>query len=74
MMKSYFEDAGTFDPDDIDAMARAFAETCNVLNIFAGDAHGREVIATRIIELARAGLTDPAALRDRIVTEARTAA
>jgi hypothetical protein len=73
-MRSCFEDAGTFDPDDVDAMARAFSETCIVLKIFAGDAHGREVIATRIIELARAGLTDPAALRDRIVTEARTAA
>jgi hypothetical protein len=74
MRQSYFEDAGTFDPDDVDAMARAFSETCTVLKIFAGDAHGREVIATRIIELARSGLTDPAALLDRIVTEARTAA
>jgi hypothetical protein len=74
MMQSYFENAGAFDPEDVDAMARAFSETCYVLRIFAGDAHGREVIATRIIELARFGLTDPAAIRDRVVWEARTAA
>jgi hypothetical protein len=74
MMQSYFENAGTFDPEDIDAMARAVSETCNVLKIFAGDTHAREVIATRIIELARSGLTDPAAIRDRVVLEARTAA
>jgi len=73
-IRSRFEDAASFDPEEVDAMAQAFSDTCNTLRIFAGDAHGREVIATRIIELARHGLTDPIALHDRIVAEARTAA
>jgi hypothetical protein len=41
------------------------------LQVSAGDEKGREIIATRIIDLARSGLIDPAALRDRVITEAR---
>jgi hypothetical protein len=74
MIRSYLEDAGAFDPEAIDAMSRAFSDTCMSLRIFADDAYGREVIAIRIIELARRGLTDPAALRDRVVAESRAAA
>jgi hypothetical protein len=35
------------------------------------DEKGREIIATRIIDLARSGVIDPTALRDRIIAEAR---
>jgi hypothetical protein len=35
-----------------------------------GDEKGREIIATRIIDLARSGLIDPTALRDRVIAEA----
>jgi hypothetical protein len=38
----------------------------------AGDEKDREIIATRIIDLARDGLFDAAALRDRVVAEARS--
>jgi hypothetical protein len=37
----------------------------------SGDEKGREFIATCIIDLARSGLIDSAALRDRVITEAR---
>ena len=74
MIRSYIEDGVSFGPETLAAMSLAFAETCNTLKIFAGDRYGREVIATRIIELARCGLTDVAALRDRVVREARMAA
>ena len=74
MLTHYIEDSAAFDPETVMAMSRAFSETCNALKIFAGDEHGRAVIATRIIDLARAGMTNPDALRDRLLREARTAA
>ena len=42
------------------------------LNIPAGDARGREVIAMRIIDLARRGVIDPKRLRNRVLFEARS--
>ena len=44
------------------------------LGLFAGDEHGRQVIAARIIDLASTGVIDAKALRDRVLREARTAA
>ena len=34
-------------------------EACIALQVFAGDEKGREIIATRIVNLARNGLIDP---------------
>jgi hypothetical protein len=74
MIRDYIEEGAYFLPEAIGAMARAFADVCNELRIPAGDDHGREVIATRIIDLARAGVLDSNALRDRVLSEARMAA
>jgi hypothetical protein len=63
-----------FEPEALSEMSRALQETCIVLRIFARDEHGRQVIATRIIDLAGAGVLDAKALRDRVLLEARTAA
>jgi hypothetical protein len=52
-------------------MSKAFEETCIALRVHADDEKGREIIATRIIDLARGGLIDPTALRDRVIAEAR---
>jgi hypothetical protein len=49
----------------------AFELACADLRVFAGDQRGREIIAARIIDLARNGVTDPAALHRRIIAEAR---
>ena len=54
-------------------MSKAFEEACTALQVYAGDEKGREIIATRIIDLARGGLIDPTALRDRVIAEARLA-
>ena len=59
-----------FGPDTIAAMSKAFEEACIALRVFAGDEKGREIVATRIIDLARNGLVDPNALRDRVISEA----
>ena len=53
------------------AMSKAFEEACIALQVYAGDEKGREIVATRIIDLARNGLIDSAALRDRVIAEAR---
>jgi hypothetical protein len=52
-------------------MSKAFEGACTALRVYAGDEKGREIIATRIIDLARGGLIEPTALRDRVVAEAR---
>jgi len=71
---SYLEDTTVFEPDALRSMSQAFDEVCNALQVFAGDEHGRQVVAVRLIELARAGVTDARTLRERILREARTAA
>jgi hypothetical protein len=70
-IRSYLEDHASFDPEAIAAMSRAFEQACAALQVFAGDARGREIIASRIIDLARGGVVDAGALRDRVVSEGR---
>jgi hypothetical protein len=70
----YFPSTNTFDPEAILAMSAAFELACADLQVFAGDERGREIIATRIIHLARQGLIDAAALHQRVVAEARLSA
>jgi hypothetical protein len=69
-IRAYLADKAAFGPDTIAAMSQAFEEACIALRVFAGDEGGREIVATRIIDLARNGLVDPKALRDRVVSEA----
>jgi hypothetical protein len=59
------QDHNYFDPQANTAMATALEQVCNVLRI-NGDATAREVIAGRIIELARRGERDARKLRDRV--------
>ena len=61
-----------FGPDTTAAMATALAQVCEVLKL-NGDATAREVIAERIIELARRGEHDATKLRDRVLEEANGA-
>jgi hypothetical protein len=70
-IRKHLTDQTAFGPVAIEAMSQAFEEACDALQIPAGDERGRETIATRIVDLARGGLIDPAALRDRILAEAR---
>jgi hypothetical protein len=62
-------DQGAFDPETTAAMATALEQVCDALRI-NGDATAREVIATRIIELARRGENDAEKLRERVLSEA----
>jgi hypothetical protein len=58
-----------FEQKDITAMSTALDAVCMKLKI-DGNASAREVIATRIIELARRGERSPIKLRDRLLLEA----
>jgi hypothetical protein len=70
-IRKHLTDQSAFGPAAIEAMSKAFEEICNTLQVFAGDEKGREIIATRIIDLARGGVVDARALRDRVLAEAR---
>ncbi|MGB9364944.1 MAG: hypothetical protein WCE79_02910 [Xanthobacteraceae bacterium] len=67
----YF-DRHAFDHADTAILTRAIDEACEALRIPADARHDREVIAARIADLARTGISDADVLRDRVVTEARS--
>ncbi|MEA2876829.1 MAG: hypothetical protein QOF14_2025 [Hyphomicrobiales bacterium] len=71
---SHLKTQTAFEPEAICVMSQAFDEACNALRIFAGDEHGRQVIATRIIDLASTGIIEAETLRDRVLREAHSAA
>ena len=58
-----------FGPKDIDAMSAALEAVCELLNIDSSTA--RELIALRILDLARRGERSSALLRERLVAEAK---
>jgi hypothetical protein len=63
---------GVFDQKDITAMSMALDDMCKMLNL-QDDNSAKEVIASRIVDLARAGERNPTRLRDRILHEANLA-
>ena len=70
-IRAHLSDTCAFEPEAIQAMSMAFDLSCADLQVFAADQSGREIIATRIIDLARNGVIDAAALHMRVVAEAR---
>jgi len=58
-MQAYLRRTNTFGPEAILTMSIAFELACADLQV---DERGRDIIATRIIKLARQGITCPAAL------------
>ena len=68
---NYIEEAAVFDADATAAMGQAFADICSALQVSPEDTRGREIIAIRVLDLARSGVVDAAALRDRVLQESR---
>lgn len=66
------EDNSVFEPIALAAMSQAFEEACTALNIPLSEPHDREMIAMRVIDLARTGVIDAKALRNRVLFEARS--
>ena len=71
-IRTYLQDNCAFEPEAITAMSEALEETCKALHI-NGQRHDREVIAARIVDLARNGVIDAAALRRRVLAEMKAA-
>jgi hypothetical protein len=69
---SSLNQTGVFEPETVQAMSMALDEVCEALRI-DGDAHARETIAIRIIDLARQGERNADRLRDRVLQEANAA-
>jgi hypothetical protein len=69
-IRRYLEDSAAFEPEAIEAMSKALEETCQALQI-DGQMRDREVVAARIIDLARNGVVDAKALSKRVVAEAK---
>jgi len=63
---------GVFDQKDITAMSMALDDVCKMLNL-RDDNSAKEVMASRIVDLARAGERNPTRLRDRVLHEAHLA-
>jgi hypothetical protein len=66
----FLKDDAAFDQADIDAMSTVLQEVCKALDI-KSHSNAREIIAIRIIELARRGERNPLKLPDRVVAEAQ---
>jgi len=67
-----FSDSDAFDPEAVRAMSIALEEVCRTLQL-DGDQPAREVMAARIVELARCGERNYERLRDRVLREAGAA-
>ena len=59
-----------FDPDHIQAMSAALGQISTALGV--GDQQSLEVLAIRIIELARRGERDAERLKERMLQEAHS--
>ena len=69
-IRHYLDDNTVFEPDAIKAMSEALEQACTALHV-NGQIHDREIIATRIIDLARRGVTDAKVLGERVIAEAK---
>jgi hypothetical protein len=58
-----------FDPDVISVMSAALEDVCKALEASKHSDITKETIATKIIELARGGETDPIVLREMVLSE-----
>lgn len=73
-IRKHLRNTTAFEPEAIAAMSRAFEDACAALHILATDERIREIVATRVIDLARAGVTDARVLSERVLQESRSIA
>ncbi len=58
-----------FDPEINSIMSTAFEDVCKTLDVSGRSDVTKEMIATRIIQLARSGEADPIVLRKKVLSE-----
>ena len=64
-----FLEGSVFGPQDIQAMSTALEDVCKTLNLADEAKSERELLAKKIISLARQGERNAALLRDRMLRE-----
>jgi hypothetical protein len=69
-IRAYLGHHAAFEPEAIDAMSKALEKACAALHI-NGEIQDREIVATRIIDLARNGIINVDALSARVIAEVR---
>lgn len=69
-IRRYLPNNAAFEPEAITAMSEALELACTSLQI-NDQGSDREIIAERIIDLARGGVIDAKALSDRIIAETK---
>ena len=69
-IRNHLRDHAAFEPETIDAMSRALEKACTALHI-NGEIKDREIVAARIIDLARNGIINTDALSARVIAEVR---
>jgi hypothetical protein len=72
MPLSAYKGSTVFEPETANAMGRAFNEICEALKLTPTQEAERRRVASKVIQLAQAGVTDPMELRDRILPEVRS--
>jgi hypothetical protein len=68
-IRSSLPDSAAFDPNDINVMSMALDDVSQVLKL-DGNTKAKEILAMRIIELARRGERSPKKLRDLLLQKA----
>lgn len=63
-------DSGAFDPIDVQCMSIALEDVCKALKLPPQALAAKQIIAERIIELARKGVRDPGKLSEKVLREA----
>jgi hypothetical protein len=73
-MAARLPDTSSFEPEMACILAQAVDDTCDALHIAFENTRDREVVAARIVDLARrTGVVDAAVLSDRVLRESRSA-
>ena len=67
-IRPFLKDA-VFGPEVISGMSTAFEDVCKALEVSGRSDVTKEMIATKIIELARSGETDPIILREKSLSK-----
>jgi hypothetical protein len=69
----FVDGISAFEERETRALAAAYDEICAAMQLPPDATGDRLVIATRVLDLARTGMIDVRAIRERVLTEARNA-
>lgn len=70
----FLRDPAVFEPEVTQAMAAAFDEVCSALRLSETATSEREILASKIIDLARRGERSSLALAERVMRDISVAA